>query len=275
MFVLYGIITEQSVARLLIAGIVPGIVCAMIYMALIYVRVKINPKLAPPVEKVPLREAVISLKNTWGVAILAPLLLGGIYFGVFTPTEAAGVGAFAALALGLIARRFLKADLSLAFLDTAKSTAMIYLILAGAYIFGYLLAISHLPFRLSDFLSSLTVSRYVILAAVMIFYIILGCFIDMVPAMFITLPMIYPTIVKLGFDPIWFGVLIVQLGEISLLTPPFGLNLFIIKSIMPEVEMHEIIQGVFPFIGGAILVLFTYIVFPELSLFLPNMMFGK
>jgi len=275
MFVLYGIITEQSVAKLLIAGIIPGIICAIIYMITIYIWVRINPKIAPEPERVPWKEAFISVKKVWGVAILALIVMGGIYSGVFTPTEAAGVGAFGTLILGLVARRIAKKNLSEAFLDTAKSTSMLYLILAGAYIFGYLLAITKLPFQLADFLSTLPVSRYVILFLVMIFYIIIGCLIDMVPAMFVTLPMIFPTIMRLEFNPIWFGVLVVQLGEISLLTPPFGLNLFLMKGLMPEVEMDDIIRGVFPFIIAAIFTLFVYIIFPQTSLFLPNLMMGK
>lgn len=275
MMVLYGIITEQSVAKLLIAGIIPGFVCAIVYMAVIYIRIKINPRLAPPPESVPWRDAFVSLKGTWGVGVLALLVMGGIYAGVFTPTEAAGVGAFGTLALGLVTRRLSKNTLAPAFLDTAKTTSMLYLILAGAYIFGYLLAITRLPFALSDFLATLDVSRYVILVCVVIFYLIIGSFLDMVPAMFITLPLIFPSIVKLGFDPIWFGVLIVQLGEISLLTPPFGLNLFIMKGLLPEVEMHEIISGVLPFIIGATVTLVIYILFPQLALFLPNTMLGK
>jgi len=272
MMVLYGIITEQSVAKLLIAGIIPGIVCALVYMAVVYFRVKANPRLAPAPEPFVWRQALASLKGAWAVALLAILVMGGIYSGVFTPTEAAGVGAFGALSLALITRRMPSGGLSAAFLDTAKTTSMLYLILVGAYIFGYLLTITRLPAELSGLLTSLDVPRWVILISIIIFYLIIGMFMDMVPAMFITLPLLYPTVVKLGYDPIWFGVLIVQLGEISLLTPPFGLNLIIIKGLMEEVEMTEIIRGVSPFIFGAIVTLAIYIAFPELVLFLPNMM---
>ena len=275
MMVLYGIITEQSVAKLLIAGVVPGIVCAIVYMVLIYVRVKMNPRLAPVPERFVWRQALVSLKDAWGVGILALFVMGGIYTGIFTPTEAAGVGAFAALLLALVTGRMPRKSLGPAFLDTAKTTAMLYLILVGAYIFGYLLTITRLPAELSGFLAGLEVPRYVILIAIVLFYVIVGMFMDMVPAMFITLPLIFPTVVKLGYDPIWFGVLIVQLGEISLLTPPFGLNLFIIKGLMPEVEMGEIIRGTVPFIFGAIVTLIILIIFPQFSLFLPDLMLGN
>lgn len=275
MMVLYGILTEVSVAKLLIAGIVPGIVCTLSYMFLIYGRVKWNPALAPPPERVPIKEALISTKGSWPIAALALLVMGGIYAGIFTPTEAGGIGAFGTLALGFVMKRFRWGDITSAFFDTAKTTSMLYLIISGSYVFGYLLTITGLPTQLSELLTGLEVSRFVVLGLIMVFYLIIGCFIDLVPAMFITLPMIFPTIVKLGFNPIWFGVLIVQLGEISLLTPPFGLNLFVMKGLIPGVSMSDIIRGVFPFVITAAATLLIYIIFPEITLFLPNLMLGE
>jgi tripartite ATP-independent transporter DctM subunit len=241
-------------------------------MGVVYALVKTNPRAAPPPESFSWRQALSSLKNAWGIVILAVFVMGGIYSGIFTPTEAAGAGAFAALALALITRRMPKESLAPALLETATTSSMLYLILVGAYIFGYLLTITRLPLELSAFLTGLDVPRYVILIGIVIFYVIIGMFMDMVPAMFITLPLLFPTVMKLGYDPIWFGVLIVQLGEISLLTPPFGLNLFIVKGLMPGVEMGEIIRGVAPFIAGAIVAMVLYMVFPQLALFLPNLM---
>jgi len=275
MMVLYGIITEQSVARLLIAGIFPGILCAINYMIVIYIWTRVNPKVAPPPEKTPWIQAIVSVKNVWAVAVLAGLVMGGIYMGVFTPTEAGAIGAFGALVLGIGMRRLRRRDLAPALLETARTTSMIYLILCGAYLFGYLLAITRLPFALSTMLTTLPLPPLVILIFVMIFYLIVGCFMDMVPAMFVTLPIIFPAIMDLGFNPIWFGVLIVQLGEISLVTPPFGLNLFIMKGIMPKAELGDIVRGVIPFVIAGIFTLGIYIAFPQVALFLPGTMFGR
>jgi len=260
----------------LIAGILPGVLLALGFMVLTYFRVKRNPQLAPLLgEKVSWREKIRSLTNIWGIALLAILVLGGIYTGAFTPIEAGAVGACGALILALATKGQNWIELAQSLLDAAKVTASIFLIIAGAFVFGYFLTITRIPTVVSEFITGLNISPLGILIGVMIMYLIIGMFIDMVAALFITLPVIFPAMMKLGFDPIWFGVLIVMQCEIALISPPFGLSLFIVKGVVKDVTLHEVIKGIFPFFIVDLIVLVLYIAFPQIALFLPRQMMGK
>jgi tripartite ATP-independent transporter DctM subunit len=271
--VVIALITDQSVGKLLIAGIIPGIVAAINFMILIYIRCKLNPKLAPQLaEPVPWKERFLSLVHGWGIILLAGIVMGGIYSGIFTPTEAGALGAFCALILGLINKGIKWENIKEGLRDTIKTTAMIFLIIATAFLFGYFLGISRVPAMVSDFIVGLHVDRFAILSGVMILYIIAGCFIDMLAFAFLTLPIIYPSIVALGFDPLWFGVLTTHMFEMSLITPPFGLNLFILRGMVPDMTMSETIEGVFWFIVMDIVTLAIYLAFPQPSTWLPSLM---
>lgn len=272
LMVIYGIITETSVAKLLIAGILPGIVAAINYMIMVYIRAKRNPSLAPLAKGVSWKESFIALKDTWGIAVLAVLVIGGIYSGIFTPTEAGAVGAAGAFILALALKKLKWKDLSEVLVGTSRTTGMVFLIIACAFVLGYFLGISRLPTQVSLFLTELAVPRLFILLGIMVMYIILGFFLDMIAAMFLTLPIIMPAIVNLGYDPIWFGVIMVHLCEVALITPPFGLNLFVMKGVLPDANLREIIAGIWPFFLVDMITLAIYIAFPQLSLFLPQMM---
>jgi tripartite ATP-independent transporter DctM subunit len=238
--------------------------------------VKRNPSLAPLLgEKVSWKEKIRSLTNAWGIVLLAVLVLGGIYTGAFTPIEAGAVGACGALILALATKGQNWFELAQSLLDAAKVTATIFLIICGAFIFGYFLAITRIPAVVSEFITGLNVSPLGILIGVMIMYLIIGMLVDMVAALFVTLPIIFPAMMKLGFDPIWFGVLIVMQCEIALISPPFGLSLFIVKGVVKDVTMKEVIQGIFPFFIVDLIVLALYIAFPQIALFLPQQMMGK
>jgi len=272
LMVIYAIITDQSVAKLLIAGIIPGLVAAFWYMVMIYIRVKLNPKLAPHLlEAVPWKERFLSLRYSWGIAVLGLIVMGGIYTGTFTPTEAGALGAFGALALGAFTKRLKLENLKEALGDATKTTAMIFLIIATAMVFGYFLGISRIPTNVSDFLLGLNVPRIYILIGILIMYIIAGFFIDMIAFAFLTLPIIFPAVLALGYDPLWFGVITVHMFEVALITPPFGLNLFIIRG-MTGIPMGEIIRGVIWFSVMDIVTLATYVAFPQLATWLPSMM---
>lgn len=272
MMVIYGILTDVSIGKLLIAGLLPGIVTALCFMVMIYIRAVRNPTLAPVIRGVTFKERLISLKGTWSIIVLAVLVMGGIYTGVFTPSEAGAVGAFGALFVALLARRMTTHSLVQSSLDTARTTGMIYLIIGCAFIFGYLLSVSGIPRITSQFLTGISMNKWLFLAFVMVLYIVLGCFMDIISAIIITMPIIFPTVLSLGFDPIWYGVLIVHLQEVAVITPPFGINLFVMKGIMPEVPISEIIAGTMPFIYTEIVILAILIAFPQISLFLPNLM---
>ena len=273
--VLYGLITEQSVSRLLIAGILPGVITAVNYMVMIYFWAKRHPEIAPMMsEKWNLREAIGATKGVLGVAIIGAIVMVGIYGGLFTPTEAGGTGAFAAFIVVVAARRFSFKRLGTSLRETAKTTVMIHAILLGAFIFSSFISITLIPQQISAFLSDLPVPPIVILLGIMAMYIVLGTVMDILSALFLTLPLIFPTVMALGYDPIWFGVLIVHLVGVAVVTPPFGINLFVIKAAMPEAEMGDIMRGVMPFLAVDMVTLGIYIAFPQVALFLPNQMLG-
>jgi C4-dicarboxylate transporter DctM subunit len=274
LMVIYGVIAGQSVGKLLIAGIFPGILAGVNFMIMVYIRAKRNPSLAPRVKGISWKESFISLKGVWGVGTLAVLMLGGIYTGVFTPTEAGAVGAFGAFVLSLALRRLSWRDLRECLAETSQTVGMVFLIVAGAFMFSIFLSISRLPAHVSDFLVGLEMPRLVILLGVLALYIALGFFMDMLAVLFITLPTIIPAILSLGYDPIWFGVLVVHTCEVGLITPPYGLNLFIIKGIVPNSKLSEIIAGVWPFFFVDMITLAMYIAFPQIALFLPERMMG-
>lgn len=276
LMVIYCIITGASLGKLLIAGIFPGLLLAGGFMIMVYLLVKKNPNLAPLLkENVTWRRRFSSLKNAWSIVVLGGLVLGGIYTGIFTPTEAGAVGACGAFIMAISSPKRNLADLAQSLLDAAKVTGTIFLIIAGAFIFGYFLSITRIPKLVSEFITSLNLSPLGILTGVMIMYLILGMFVDMVAALFITLPIIFPAMVNLGFDPIWFGVLIVMQCEIALISPPFGLSLFIVKGIIKDLTINEVIRAILPFFVVDLIVLTIYIAFPQIALFLPQTMLGK
>jgi tripartite ATP-independent transporter DctM subunit len=242
-------------------------------MVLIYIMVKLNPKLAPPLAvKITWKERFVSLKDSWGIAILGLAIIGGILTGVFTPTEAGALGASGAFFLGLITRRLTFKNFQEAVLDTTRTTAMIFLIVATALVLCNFLGISRLPAVTSDFITQLQVPRVVIFAGVVLLYIIAGCFMDMIAFMFLTMPIIFPAIKALGYDPLWFGVIIVILCELALITPPFGMNLFILRAMIPGITMGDVIRGSFPFMITYIGVVIIMAIFPELATWLPSFM---
>lgn len=272
LMIIYGIVTEQSIAHLLIAGILPGCVIALIYMATVYVKVRLDPTLCPRQERASWRERLIAVKGVAGIGALAFVVIGGIYTGWFTPTEAGAFGAFAAFLLALATRRLTWDQLRDSLLETARTTGMVYFIVAAAFVFGTFLATTRLPTNISELIVNADVNRYAILIAIVAFYIALGCFIDPLPGMILTLPIIFPAIVSLGFDPIWFGILLIYLSELAMITPPFGLHLFVLKGIFQDAEMNEVIFGAVPFIMAAVVILFILIAFPEIALWLPSQM---
>ncbi|MCF8478613.1 MAG: TRAP transporter large permease, partial [Pseudolabrys sp.] len=272
LMIIYAIIAEQPAGKMLIAGIVPGALIVIAYLATIYIRVRLNPSLAPPLPRVAWPERLKSTRQTWGIAALAVFVIGGIYSGVFTPTEAGAVGATWALFLTIIARKFTWPVLRESIHETIRTTSMVFLIVIGAFIFGQFLSITRLPTSISSWITGLPVAPVVVIIGIVIFYLILRLFIDMVAAMFITLPIILPAVTQLGYDPIWFGVLVVFLAEIALATPPFGLGLFIINGVVEGSKLSEIAIGVLPFILADFIILAILIAWPSLILFLPNWM---
>lgn len=273
MMVIFAMITNQSAAKLLIAGIIPGLLAAGCFMILIHIMVKWNPKLAPPTEiKATWKERFVSLKDSWGIVILGFIVIVGIFTGIFTPTEAGSLGATTVLLLGLFTKRLTFKNFLEAVMDTTKTTSMLFLIIVSAMLFANFLAISRIPSLASDVIMVAQVPRVVVLIGVIILYIIAGCFIDMTSFMLLTMPIIFPAMVALGYDPVWLGVIIVILCELALITPPFGLNLFILRAMIPEIPMRDVIRGSFPFMITYIIVVIICSIFPGLVTWLPNLM---
>ena len=270
--ILYGIITEQSIGKLFLAGFIPGVLEAVFYMVTIYLLCKSNPLMGPPGPRTSFLGKITSLKTTWVVFALFILVIGGIYLGVFSPTEAAGVGAFGAFIFGLARRRLGWQAFKNSLVDTGKTTAMIFIIILGAMVLGYFLAISRIPFVLADIVGALVVNRYVILVLILLVYLFLGCVMDSMAIMLLITPIFFPLAMSLGFNPIWFGILITRVTEIGLITPPVGLNAYIIRGVAKDVPMQTIFRGIIPFLIADVCHVVLLIALPQLSLFLPSFM---
>lgn len=271
--ILYGYLSSQSIGKLFIAGIVPGIMQAVIYMVVIGLLCWRKPELGPRGPKTTFSEKIISLKSAWVVALLFILVIGGIYTGIFSPTEAAGVGALGAFLFALFTRKLTAKNFSQSVSSTIQNTAMIFLIFVGAMVFGYFLGATRLPHELASMVGSLPVNRYIILIVVLVIYVALGCFLDSLAMILITVPIFFPLVVQsLGFDAIWFGIIMVKMVEIGLITPPVGINVFVIKGIASDVPMSQIFKGVIPFLAGDIIQVAILIMFPQIVTFLPGIM---
>jgi len=273
-FVFYAILTEQSVGKLFIAGILPGILLALLFMLAINIQVRLYPKIAPRSQAAALREKISALKGVWGMLALFVLVMGGIYIGVFTPTEAAGVGAFGAFVFSIYKRNMTWKHFVDSLRMTGQNTGMIFIIVIGAYVFGYFLAVTRIPFELAEYMAGLKLSPYIILAGVVLIYTVLGMFLDGWAIMVLTIPIIHPMMVDLGFDPIWFGVMVVIMLEMALITPPVGVNVFVIKGVSKDVPMYTIFRGIWPFWVAMLISLVILTIFPEIALYLPNTMKG-
>jgi len=273
-FIVYAQLTEQSIGKLFMAGIFPGILTVILMMVIIYFWARWNIKAAPRGPSTTFTEKIISLKGTWGILLLFVLVIGGIYVGIFTPTEAAGIGAFGALLIGLGKRKFNRQNLPAALADATKNTTLLFLMLIGAMIFGYFLTMSQIPFKLADLVVALPVPNVVTLIAILSVYIILGCIMPIMPAIILTVPIFFPVVMAMGYDPIWFGVLMVKMAEIGQVTPPVGINVLVIAGVAKDVPVSTVFRGAIPFLIADVTVVTVLILFPDIALFLPRMMIG-
>ena len=271
-FIIYGILTEESIGKLFMAGLLPGILLAALFMAAIYIQCRLRPAMGPSGECTLWSTKIRSLGGTWGMLLLFCVVMGGIYFGVFTPTEAAGVGAFGAFLFALFKGKLTWQSFVQCLMETGKTTAMIFLIIIGANIFSTFLGLARIPMGLADFISDLALPRMVILACIILIYIVLGCIMDCYAIMILTIPIIFPVIQAMQFDPIWFGVLMVIVLEVGLITPPVGLNVFVLKAAAPDVPMTVIFQGIWPFLIAALIAIVILTIYPPIALYIPSLM---
>jgi len=270
--IIYGMVTETSVGKLFIAGLIPGILSGSIYMAMIVGRASINPRLAPRYTDVTWKERFIALRGVVGILIIAITVLGGIYVGVWTPTEAGATGSLSTLLLGVLKRRMTVGKLSESLTEAARSTAALFVIIIGSMIFVAFMAVSRIPDNLVTFIVSSGFSRAGVLAGTFGMYVFLGCFMEPIGMMLLTLPVIFPTLMALRFDAIWFGILMIKFSEIGMITPPVGMNVYVIHGVLPDVPLEDIFKGIVPFLIMDVLTLWLLIMFPQLSLWLPSLM---
>jgi tripartite ATP-independent transporter DctM subunit len=272
--VLYGIFAETSISRLLIAGILPGILTAAIYAAMIVTRCALNPKLAPPVkEEISLREKMVALGDVWPVLVLIMGIIGGIYSGLITPTEAGAFGAFLSLVIAAAQRRMSWALFRSSVKEALLGTGKIFFIAIGAVLLTRFLALSGVPVFIGELIGDWALDPILLVVATSMIYVLLGMFLEPLGLMLLTLPLLLPMFEALNLDLVWLGVLVIKYLEIGLMTPPVGFNVYIVKSVVgDEIALGTIFRGVAWFLGCEVIIVALLVAFPQISLFLPNLM---
>jgi len=272
-FVVYGMLTEQSIGKLLVSGILPGIVLSLAFIAVIVVKVKLNPVLAPATPgHVTWKEKFHALGGVWETMLVFVIVMGGIYLGFVNPTEAGAIGATALFIIVISKMKLTWRSLSTALLEATRISVLVLFLVAGANVFSYFLALSTIPASVSAWMAALQVSKYVVITIIIVIYLILGCFLDAISMMVLTMPVIFPVVKTLGFDPIWFGVVCVIMMEAGLITPPVGLNVYTLAGVVKDVPMSTIFRGSLPFLLAMIGVTILIAIFPGIALYLPSMM---
>ncbi|NLO98545.1 MAG: TRAP transporter large permease [Peptococcaceae bacterium] len=277
LFIIYGISAEQSIGRLFLAGVFPGILLTLANMVVIYILCRRNAQLGPAGKRSTFKEIVATLnEGLIEVIIVFIVSLGGLFIGWFSPTEAGAVGALALLIVTAIQKKMDWPKLKAALLDTTKLSAMIFLLIAGATVFGHFFALSRIPANLATWVTMLNVPDFVVLLCIVLIYFLLGMFIDSLALILLTVPIFYPLVVgSMGYDPIWFGAIIILVAVMGAITPPVGLNLFIMKSVAPSVAVSSIFKGVWPFVLALLICIILIIIFPEIAIWLPQVVYGS
>ncbi len=272
-FIVYGMSTEQSIGKLFMAGIIPGFLLMFAYMATIFILARRNPALGPAGPRFSWRQRIAALKGgIWEVCVVFSLSLGGLFAGWFTPTEAGAVGAAGVFFLTLFQGKLRWEGLKRALTDSTRTTAMIMLLVAGAVIFGRFMAVSRIPFALATWAGDLAMPPFVVMGVILLIYLVLGFFIDALALVLLTIPIFYPVVVDvLGYDPIWFGVIMVMVVAMGVITPPVGMNVYIIKGIATDVPLEKIFRGIWPFLGALIICIVLLMIFPGLVTVLPGL----
>src|SRR6201990_1727668 len=274
----YGIITEQDIGKLFMAGIIPGLLAMSMYMITIALLGRLRPSFLPRGKALPWRERFAGIRDIWAPVLLFVFVIGGLYglpfLPRFTPTEAGGVGASGAFVIGVATGRLDREKILASLLQATRTAAAVFTVLIGALIFGYFLTVTQTPQKVTEFLTGLGLGSYGVLAVIMVMYLMLGCLMDAMAMIILTVPIIFPVVTQLGFNPIWFGVIIVMTVELGLIHPPVGMNVFVIKSVVKDVSFATIFKGVIPFVLTDLVRLVHLIAFPILALWLPTRMAG-
>jgi tripartite ATP-independent transporter DctM subunit len=273
-FVVYALLTDQSIGRLFIAGILPGILLTAMFILTITILAWRKPEIAPPGPHIPFADKLRAFGGSSPLIAVILISIGGIYLGIFTPVEASGIGAFLTATIALGARLMTFRQLVPVLVESVRATAMLFMIVIGASVFGPFLSLSHIPTLVGEAMATLNFGVIGTLVMILAVMIVLGTFLETFSMLVISMPIFFPIIVKLGIDPIWFGVLIVVTVEMGLITPPVGLNVYVIKGLAPDVPMGQIFEGIMPFLFAMLITLAILVAFPAISLWLPNSMFN-
>jgi tripartite ATP-independent transporter DctM subunit len=268
----YGVITEQDIGKLFVAGILPGLLAMSMYIMTIAIIGWLRPGFLPAAPRATWRERLDALKEVWAPLVLFVFVIGGLYGGLFTPTEAGGMGAGGAFLIGVARRRLKRGEILSSLLQATRTTAAVFTILIGALLFGYFLTVTQTPQKITEFLTGLGIGNYGVLALIMLMYLALGCVMDAMAMVILTVPIVFPVIKALGFDPIWFGIIIVMTVELGLISPPVGMVVFVVKSVIKDASFATIFYGVTPFIITDVIRLIILIAFPMIALYLPSRM---
>lgn len=270
-FIVYGILTEQSIGKLFIAGILPGIILTIFFVAAILIWVTLKPELGPKGPRFSFKERMASLTGISETLVIFVLVMGGLFIGFFTPTEAGAMGAFFTLLIAVVRRQLTWKGFFDALSETTRITCMIMVIVAGATVFGHFLAVSRIPYDIAGWISSFNLPAWVIMSFIILGYLIGGCFIDALALIMLTIPIFYPVIMKFGFDPIWFGVIIVLVTQMGVITPPVGVNAYIVSGVARDVPLQTIFRGCVPLLIAMVILTFLLIPFPWIATFLPSL----
>jgi tripartite ATP-independent transporter DctM subunit len=271
-FIVYGILTEQSIGKLFAAGIFPGILLSILFMLTIHLRVRRNPALAPPGPKTPFREKVKSFVGVLETLLIFLMVMGGIFFGIFTPTEAASAGAFLTILIALIRKQLTWQGFVQSLADTTRISCMVMVIVTGAVIFGHFMAVTRVPYELAGWVGSLPLPKHAIMMVIVLVYLFGGCFMDALAMIMLTIPIFFPVSEALGFDPIWFGVVIVLISEMGVITPPVGVNVYVVYGVAKDVPLEVIFKGVLPMVLALLICNIILLFFPQIALYLPSLM---
>lgn len=271
-FIVYGILTEQSIGKLFISGIIPGILVAILFCLVIALQCRLNPKLAPPAVRLSWRTRFTSLLGVLETLILFVFVMGGMFAGWFTPTEAAAVGAAGSVVIAVVGRNCSRKMLWQAAHESVRTSCMVLVIVAGATMFGHFLAVTGLPTHFAAWLAGLPVPPWVVIVMIIGFYLVAGCFVDALALILLTIPVFYPVIRQLGYDPIWFGVIIVLVTQMGVITPPVGVNAYVVSGIDRSIPLPTVFRGALPFVGALVVACALLMAFPQLATWLPRIM---
>jgi C4-dicarboxylate transporter DctM subunit len=276
--IIYGILTEQSIGALFVAGIFPALLVTLLFILCIYIRCRFNPEQGPPGEKFSWPEKFKALLGLGETLIVFTLVIGGIFIGLFTPTEAAAIGAFGVLLIAIVRRQITWKGFVKSLMETLRTSCMVLMLIAGAVIFGKFLAVTRIPFEIAGWVGGLEMSPVLVMGIIIMIYFIGGCFMDALAFVTLTVPIFFPVVMELGFDPIWFGIIIVMVTEMGVITPPVGINVYVVygvaKNVLDqEIPLEKIFKGIFPFLIAVIVGVILLIIFPQIILFLPNLMY--